>query len=66
LDFSALLAANNAANNSAQSSAASRNNGGLSFNIPGLLAASAAASQPIEWDAMKPTTPFDEIPTPST
>ena len=62
LDFSALLAANN----NAQSSAASRNNGGLSFNIPGLLAASAAASQPIEWDGMKPTTPFNEIPTPST
>jgi hypothetical protein len=60
LDFSALLAANN----NAQSSAASRNNGGLSFNIPGLLAASAAASQPIEWDGMKPTTPFNEIPTP--
>ncbi|KAL7514196.1 hypothetical protein ACHAWX_000794 [Stephanocyclus meneghinianus] len=48
LDFSALLAANN----SAQSSATSRNNGGLSFNIPGLVAASAAASQPIEWDGM--------------
>jgi hypothetical protein len=48
LEFSALLAAN----------------GGLSFNIPGLLAASAAASQPIEWDGMKPTTPFNEIPTP--
>lgn len=45
---------------------ASRNNGGLSFNIPGLLAASAAASHPIEWDGMKPTTPFNEIPTPST
>jgi hypothetical protein len=45
---------------------ASRNNGGLSFNISDLRAASAAASQPIECDVMKPTTPFNEIPTPST
>lgn len=40
LDVSALLAANDAANNSAPNSAASRNNGGLLFNIP----------QSIEWD----------------
>ena len=50
LDVSTLLATNDAANNSAPSSAASRNNGGLSFNIPGLLAASSVVSQPIEWD----------------
>eukprot|EP00804_Cyclotella_cryptica_P016474 CCRYP_004690-RA/>CCRYP_004690-RA protein AED:0.09 eAED:0.09 QI:207/-1/1/1/-1/1/1/0/415 len=51
LDFSSLLAANTHAPTNA---ATSSNNGGLSFNIPALLAANAASStpQPVEWDGM--------------